>query len=104
MVVLPINPMFESVDLASRPNWKLRITCATIVLALVAVLAWLLRMTQMPLRSYIGPLSPLTAEQSEIRDRLSSDVNYLSVTVGDRSMEQEGHCKRRWPIFEKASN
>jgi hypothetical protein len=36
------------------------------------------------------PLSPLTAEQSEIRDRLSSDVNYLSITIGDRSMERAG--------------
>jgi|tagenome__1003787_1003787.scaffolds.fasta_scaffold20951905_1 hypothetical protein len=86
--------MFESVDLASRPNWKLRVTCATTVLVLVAVLVWLLRMTQMPLRSYVGPLSPLTAEQSEIRDRLSSDVNYLSVTVGERSMERTGSLQR----------
>lgn len=86
--------MFESVDLASRPNWKLRLTSATIVLVLVAGLIWLLRMTQMPLRSYVGPLPPLTTEQSEIRDRLSSDVNYLSVTVGDRSMERAGSLQR----------
>jgi peptidase M28-like protein len=82
--------MFESVDLASRPNWKLRVTCATIALLLIAALVWLLRMTQMPLRSYAGPLSPLTPEESEIRDRLSSDVNYLSVTIGERSMERAG--------------
>ena len=86
--------MFESVDLASRPNWKLRLTNATIVLVLVAILVWLLRMTRMPLRSYVGPLSPLTAEQSEIRDRLSSDVNYLSVTIGERSMERAGSLER----------
>lgn len=86
--------MFESVDLATRPNWKLRVTCATIVLVLVAVLVWLLRMTQMPLRSYVGPLLPLTTEQSEIRDRLSSDVNCLSVTIGDRSMESAGSLQK----------
>lgn len=45
-------------------------------------------MTQMPLKSYVGPLSPLTTEQSEIRDRLSSDVNYLSTTIGGRSMDR----------------
>jgi hypothetical protein len=86
--------MFESVDLASRPNWKLRVTCATIALLLIAALVWLLRMTQMPLRSYAGPLSPLTPEQSEIRDRLSSHVNYLSVSVGERSMERAGSLER----------
>src|SRR5215469_14329314 len=86
--------MFESVDLASRPNWKLRVTSATIVLVLAASLVWLLQMTQMPLRSYVGPLPPMTAEQSEIRSRLSSGVNYLSVTVGDRSMERAGSLQR----------
>jgi Peptidase family M28 len=97
VLVLPVEQihlMFESVDLASRPNWTLRVSCATIVLVLAVVLVWLLRMTQMPLRSYVGPLPPLTAEQSQIRDRLSADVKYLSVTVGDRSMERAGSLQR----------
>jgi Peptidase family M28 len=99
MVVLPVDQIDpclnrKSVDLASRPNWKLRVTCATIILVLVAVLVWLLRMTQMPLRSYVGPLFPLTAEQSDLRDRLSADVRCLSVTVGERSMERAGSLEK----------
>jgi hypothetical protein len=86
--------MFESVDLASRPNWKLRTACGAVVLVLLAALIWLLRMTQMPLVSYIGPLPPLSREQSDLRDRLSADVRYLSVTVGERSMERAGSLEK----------
>jgi Zn-dependent M28 family amino/carboxypeptidase len=85
--------MFESVDLASRPNWKLRVTCIAIAIVLVAAVIWLLRMTQMPLKSYAGPLDPLTANEVAIRDHLSSDVKYLSVTIGERSMEKHGSLK-----------
>ena len=82
--------MFESVEFASRPNWKLRIASAAIALALVAGFIWFLRMTQMPLRSYAGPLPPLSQEQLELRDRLSAHVRNLSVTIGERSMRRVG--------------
>lgn len=82
--------MFESVDLASHPNWTLRIAYAASVLALIGGVVWLLRMTQMPLRSYDGQLPPLTPEQSTMRDRISSDVKYFSVVIGERSMERAG--------------
>lgn len=82
--------MFESVDLASRPNWKLRTAFAAGALALVAGLVWFLWMTQMPLASYSGPLPPLSNEQSELRDRLSAEVKYLSVTIGERSIHRAG--------------
>lgn len=94
VVRLPVHSMFESVDLPSRPNWKLRITCAAVAVMVIAAVVWLLRMTQMPLKSYAGPLAPLTAEQSEIRDHLASDVNYLSVTIGERSMERPGSLEK----------
>src|SRR5580765_5908495 len=83
-------PMFESVELVSRPNWKLRIICSIGVLSLLGGLLWLLRMTQMPLKSYRGPLPPLTQEQSQLRDLLSSDVKYLSETIGERSIDRLG--------------
>ena len=83
-------PMFESVELVSRPNWKLRIVCGIAVLTLLGGLIWILRMTQMPLTSYQGPLPPLTQEQSRLRDLLSSDVKYLSATIGERSMDRVG--------------
>jgi len=82
--------MFESVELASRPNWKLRIASAAIAFTLVAGFVWFLRMTQMPLQSYAGPLPPLSQEQSDLRDRLSVHVGKLSVTIGERSMHRAG--------------
>jgi hypothetical protein len=81
--------MFESID-AQGPNWKLRFVCAALALALVAGLGWLLRMTQMPLRSYKGPLPQLSPEQSGLADRLSADVNYLSAAIGERSVPRTG--------------
>ncbi len=81
--------MFESIG-AQGPNWKLRFVCAAVALALVAGLGWLLRTTQMPLRSYKGPLPQLSPEQSELADRLSADVNYLSATIGERSVPRAG--------------
>ena len=90
----PIGTMFESVDHASRPNWKLRMTFVAIAVTLAAAFVWLVRMTQMPLKSYVGPLPPLTAGESEIRDRLRSHVKYLSVTIGERSMEQAGSLQK----------
>jgi hypothetical protein len=53
MVILQVTrlAMFESVDLSSRPNWKLRIVLAVVVLVMVAAVVWLFRMTGMPLKS-----------------------------------------------------
>ena len=86
--------MFESVDLASRPNWKLRMAFAAITLALIAGAIWLFRMTEMPLKSYGGPTLPLNAQESELRDHLLSDVRYLSVSIGERSIERVGSLEK----------
>jgi len=82
--------MFESISVPKGPNWKLRSACAALAVVLVFGLGWLLRMTQMPLRSYEGPLPPLSHEQSELADRLSADVNYLSTAIGERSVPRAG--------------
>jgi hypothetical protein len=82
--------MFESIGSPNRPNWKLRFVCVALALALIWGVSWLLRMTQMPLRSYKGPLPPLSHEQLEISDRLSAEVNYLSATIGERSIRRDG--------------
>ncbi len=82
--------MFESIGGPKGTNWKLRIVCAALTVALVVVLAWLLRMTQMPLRSFKGPLPPLSREQSDLAERLSADVKYLSVTIGEGSSPRTG--------------
>jgi hypothetical protein len=82
--------MFESIGAPVGPNWKLRFVCLALVLALMSGLGWVLRMTQMPLRSYEGSLPQLSPEQAELADRLSATVNHLSVAIGDRSIPRAG--------------
>jgi Zn-dependent M28 family amino/carboxypeptidase len=64
----------------------MRLLLLALALTLAGVLGWFLWLTQMPLRSYAGALPPLTAEESELRDRLSAEVSHLSVDIGDRSL------------------
>jgi Zn-dependent M28 family amino/carboxypeptidase len=40
----------------------------------------------MPLRSYAGALPQLSSEELQLRDRLSAEVSYLTVHIGDRSL------------------
>ncbi|HWW14872.1 MAG TPA: M20/M25/M40 family metallo-hydrolase [Candidatus Dormibacteraeota bacterium] len=63
---------------------------AALGLALLAGLVWILRMTQMPLKSYTRPLPPLSSPQSEIEGRLSTGVKYLSETIGERNVWRAG--------------
>jgi hypothetical protein len=85
--------MFESIAGPDRSHWKLWLACAAVILVLASGLAWLLRMTQMPLRSYRGTLPALSHEQAELAERLSADVKYLSVTVGERNLQRVGSLK-----------
>ena len=55
---------------------------------------WVLRMMQMPLKSYGGPLPVLTLGQSELRDRLLSSVKYLTVEIGERNVAKPGSLQR----------
>jgi Zn-dependent M28 family amino/carboxypeptidase len=82
--------MFESVSNRTGPNWTLRLVSAALIVSLVASLIWVLRMTQMPLKSYSGPLPPLSNAQSELRGRLSDEVKYLSETIGERNVWRTG--------------
>jgi Zn-dependent M28 family amino/carboxypeptidase len=82
--------MFESVSDRSTPNWTLRFTSAALAIALVAGLVWILRMTQMPLTSYSQPLPPMSSAQSELKGRLSTEVKYLSETIGERNVWRAG--------------
>ena len=47
-------------------------------------------MTQMPLKSYKGPLQPLSDEESQLAARLAAHVKYLSETIGERSLSRSG--------------
>ncbi|HKR83857.1 MAG TPA: M28 family peptidase [Terriglobales bacterium] len=47
----------------------------------------------MPLASYVGPLPPLSPEESGLRDHLAEDVRYLS-TLGERSTRRAGSLQR----------
>ncbi len=91
--------MFEAIGNRTGPNWKLRLAAAALVLVLFTVLAWLLRMTQMPLRSYAGPLRTLSTEQSELAGRLSTEVKYLSETIGERNVWRTGSLQAALNYF-----
>jgi hypothetical protein len=60
-----------------------------LLVALALTIGWVfgrfLWITQMPLRSYSGDLPQLTSEELQLRDRLSAEVSYLTVNIGDRS-------------------
>ena len=96
MVILQVTrlAMFESVDLSSRPNWKLRVVLAVVVLVTVAAVVWLFRMTGMPLKSYAGTLPPLNSREAELRDHLAVNVKYLSSSIGERSLERAGSLEK----------
>lgn len=80
--------MFEQMGESTGPNWKLWLILATILVALLATLVWILRMTHMPLKSFTGQLSPLSAEETDTSQRLSQHVQYLSETVGERNLSK----------------
>jgi hypothetical protein len=77
--------MFESA-VAPHSKWPMRILLAALALTIAGVLGWLLWLTQMPLKSYAGVLPQLTSEELQIRNRLSAELSYLSVDIGDRSL------------------
>ncbi|HEY2861335.1 MAG TPA: M28 family peptidase [Terracidiphilus sp.] len=74
-----------NVNSGAGPKWRIRVLLAALACTIAGVVGFFLLLTQMPLRSYHGSLAPLTIEEANLRDQLSVDVNYLSVTVGDRS-------------------
>lgn len=82
--------MFEPILDPRKPNWKLRLACAALGLFLVMGFVWIWRMTQMPLKSYKGPLQPLSQEESQLAAQLSTHVKYLSETVGERNVLNVG--------------
>src|SRR5262252_1719793 len=82
--------MFEQVADSAGLNWKLWLLLATILVALLATLVWILRMTHMPLKSFKGQFAPLSAEETETSQRLSQHVQYLSKTVGERNLSRPG--------------
>lgn len=82
--------MFEPILDPRRPNWKLQLACAALGLFLIVGVVWVWRMTQMPLKSYKGPLQPLSDEESLLATRFSAHVKYLSETVGERSLSRPG--------------
>ena len=82
--------MFESVNNRTSPNWTFRLVSAAVIVSMVAGLIWILRMTQMPLKSYAGPLPPLSSGRLELQGRLSAEVKYLSETIGERNVWRNG--------------
>jgi len=77
---------------------------AAIALALIAGAIWLLRMTEMPLKSYGGPLPPLTSQQSEQHDHLSSISNIYPFRLGNGVWNKPGRWKRQQLLSARISN
>ena len=80
--------MFESNSDPAGSNWKWLVTCAVVGFALISGLLWVLRITQMPLKSFRGPLPAMSPAQSELAGRLATHVNYLSGTIGERNVRR----------------
>ena len=69
---------------ASRAAW-IRVSVVILASGVLTFWAWF-SMMRMPLRSYLGPLSPLTAEEISLRDQLQRDVEVLGRKIGDRNI------------------
>jgi hypothetical protein len=82
--------MFEQISESAGRSWKLLLVVAVLAFALLSGLIWVLRMTRMPLRSYKGPLPPLTSEQLGTANHLSQHVKCLSETIGERNLSRPG--------------
>ena len=67
----------------------MRIILIIFLVAVVAGIASVYFMTAMPLRSYSGPLKPLSDGQKEIRDHLRQHVDALAVQIGERNIENK---------------
>jgi Zn-dependent M28 family amino/carboxypeptidase len=69
---------------SGRRIWR---TLGLILLFLImALVGAILYMTSMPGRSFNGALSPLSPEESQIRNNLTQHVNYLAGTIGERNV------------------
>src|SRR5258708_5532098 len=82
--------MFESISNRNSTGWRFRLVGTALFLGLFAGLLWIVRMTSMTLNSYSCPLPPRSGAESELEGRLSSEVKYLSETVGERNMSRVG--------------
>lgn len=70
---------------SSPLKWAL-LFVALILLSLSAGVVWF---TAMPLRSYSGPLKPLTPGEKKIRDDLNRYVTELAGTIGERNLQHQ---------------
>ena len=82
--------MFEPISDRKSKKWKFWLVSVSLGFALVAGLASILQMTYMPLRSYKGPIPPLSNEQAELKNRLEEHVKFLSRTIGERNLSRRG--------------
>jgi hypothetical protein len=66
-----------------RAWWGLALGIAVFTTILTSGLMYLLNM---PGKSHVGPLPPLTAEETRIRDRLADQVQTLAGEIGERNL------------------
>jgi hypothetical protein len=61
-----------------------RLTRLAVFLGLAVIVCWF-SMIRMPLKSFRGPLPPLTSEQAALREELQRDVQKLAGDIGERN-------------------
>jgi hypothetical protein len=83
---LQLQSSMPNSTVATKSKWRLHFLLVLLVLTIAGVLGRFLWITQMPLKSYAGALPQLTPDELGLRDRLSTEVSYLSVKIGDRSL------------------
>jgi hypothetical protein len=71
-----------------RKLFRWKVLLVVIILGAIACgVRWLYDGMQMPGRSYVGPLEPLDAYQSKLRDNLKAHVEILAGSIGERNMQ-----------------
>src|SRR6267142_313628 len=85
--------MFEPISDPKGRNWKFWLVSVALGLALIVGLVSILPMTYIPLKSYKGPIPPLSNEQAELRNGLEEHVKFLSGKIGERNLSRRGSLK-----------
>lgn len=94
----PIHPPDRPVR---RRRWAWRTVLLLLVILLgCAVFAWYY-MIRMPGRSFRGELVTLSDQQAALRDELRRDVESLSVTIGERNLENYPALRRAADFVEQ---
>lgn len=78
-----------------------RLALGAVILVVLLIVVWWI-MIQMPLRSFRGPLPPLSRTESMLRDGLRRDVEKLARDIGERHMAKPNQLRAAVEYLEAA--